>query len=66
MIVPEELNTEIVEREGLAGAAQADDIARPIRHFRTLIDRTARMVFEVGTEDAGVFRFAIPADDFSA
>ena len=41
-----------------------DGKPRPISHFRTLIDRSARIIFfEIDTED-GVFRFAIPADDF--
>ena len=44
--------------------AGPDGKTRPIRHFRTLIDRTAQIIFlEVDTED-GVSRFAVPADDF--
>jgi hypothetical protein len=44
--------------------AGLDGKTRPIRHFRTLIDRTARVIFfEIDTED-GVSRFNIPADDF--
>ena len=44
--------------------AVLDGKRRPIRHFRTLIDRTARVIFfEIDTED-GVSRFTIPADDF--
>ena len=44
--------------------ANPDGKTRPIRHFRTLIDRTARVIFiEIDTGD-GVSRFAVPADEF--
>ena len=57
---------EIVERlsESFNPRLVVDSKPRPIRHFRTLIDRSARIIFfEIDTKD-GVFRFAIPADDF--
>ena len=57
---------EIVERltQSFNPRPVLDGKPRPISHFRTLIDRSARIIFfEIDTED-GVFRFAIPADDF--
>ena len=57
---------EIVERltESFNPRPVLDGKPRPISHFRTLIDRSAQIIFfEIDTED-GVFRFAIPADDF--
>jgi hypothetical protein len=57
---------EIVERltDSFNPRPVVDGKPRPIRHFRTLIDRSARIIyFEIDTED-GIFRFAIPADSF--